>query len=126
MEHPPTTHRYFGLGTLVLAAIFAVAPVAAQHLMVNTAFFLAPQSDHGVLCPTHGDVVPRSAAAPDEAPARGGFGFDCYCSVICQLAVTLPNIVLPAAPYGLALHAGTSGFAAHTFEPSPLPRPPKA
>ena len=110
MERRPTTHRYFGLGTLVLAAIFAVAPVAAQLLIANTAFFLALQSDHGVLCPTHGDVVPRSAAAP----ARGSFGFDCYCSVICQLAVALPSIVPLAAPYGLALHAGTSGFTAHT------------
>ncbi len=122
-----TRRRFFALPTLLLAVVFAFAPVAAQHLMVSgmkTSVALDQWGDD-ILCPTHGNVAPQAFTSGKDSPATGGRDVDCYCSVVCHATFAISNITLPDVPCGLALQTDASGFAAHTFEPSPLPRPPK-
>ena len=116
------------LPTLLLAMVFALAPVVSHLLMVSVAAIAATsdQSIHNVPCPMHGDAMPQSDDAPDRNPAPVKPAANCYCGLICHAAFALPDITGPQAPPGRAPVAAAAMFAAHTFEPSPLPRPPNA
>jgi hypothetical protein len=127
---------YFTLAKLALAVVFAIAPVSARYVMAGTADLptSADQSHKGLPCPLHGDDTSHSTLASD-APAQrshdmgshdtGSLGTNCNCSAICHASAALPIIVLVEGPHGQPPRAGERVIAAHTYEPSPLPRPPK-
>ena len=93
----------------------------------------AHQEGYVAPCPLHGDIQAHLAAetgAPPHNkengnPGSGSNDASCYCSTFCHASAALPNITMSRGPHGHPLQAGERVIVAHTYEPSPLPRPPK-